>query len=50
MATVDVLPALLHQRASALQTAGELGAFFAGVGMMLLVMAFEGHAEGHAAH
>ena len=28
----------------ALQTAAELGAFFAGVGMMLLVMAFEaGH-------
>jgi zinc transporter 7 len=44
VATVDVLPSLLQQPSSALQTAAQLGAFFAGVGMMLLVMAFEaGH-------
>ena len=44
VATVDVLPALLQKPSSALQTVAELGAFFAGVGMMLLVMAFEaGH-------
>ena len=44
VATVDVLPSLLQQPSSALQTAKEVGAFFAGVGMMLLVMVFEaGH-------
>jgi len=44
VATVDVLPALLQQPSTAMQTLGQLGAFFAGVGMMLIVMVFE---EGH---
>ena len=40
----QVAPALLQQPSSAMQTVAELSAFFAGVGMMLLVMAFEaGH-------
>ena len=43
MATVDVLPPLLRQEggSSLLQTVGQLGAMCAGVGMMLIVMAFE---------
>ena len=44
VATVDVLPSLLQEESTALEIAGQLGAFFAGVGMMLVVMYFE---EGH---
>lgn len=42
VATVDVLPSLLHGDCSLLQTVSELGAMAAGISMMVLVLAMEG--------
>ena len=41
VATVDVLPSLLLQPSTAAQIIGELLAFFAGVGMMIVVTVIE---------
>ena len=41
VATVDVLPSLLLQPSTATQIIGELLAFFAGVGMMIVVTVIE---------